>query len=56
MIPLFGESEADDKRDLLEERLISMALQLLRLGTDVHSGLQLLGEGRAFGAALVSRA
>lgn len=35
MIPLFGESEADDKRDLLEGRLISMALQLLRLGTDV---------------------
>lgn len=35
MIPLFGVSEAGGKRDLLEGRLISVALQLLRLGTDV---------------------
>lgn len=35
MIPLFGESEADGKRDVLEGRLISVALQLLRLGVNV---------------------
>ena len=35
MIPLFGESEAGGKRDVLEGRLISVALQLLRLGVDV---------------------
>lgn len=35
MIPLFGESEADGKRDVLEGRLISVALQALRLGTSV---------------------
>ncbi len=35
MIPLFGESEAGGKRDVLEGRLITLALQLLRLGTNV---------------------
>lgn len=35
MIPLFGESEAGGKRDVLEGRLIWVALQTLRLGTDV---------------------
>lgn len=35
MIPLFGESEAGGKRDVLEGRMISVALQLLRLGTSV---------------------
>jgi predicted kinase len=35
MIPLFGESMADGKRDILEGRLISVALQALRLGTNV---------------------
>jgi len=35
MIPLFGESMADGKRDVLEGRLISVALQALRLGTSV---------------------
>ena len=35
MIPLFGESEADGKRDVLEGRLIWVALQALRLGTSV---------------------
>jgi predicted kinase len=35
MIPLFGESTADGKRDVLEGRLISVALQALRLRTSV---------------------
>ncbi len=35
MIPLFGESEAGGKRDVLEGRLISAALQLLRLDVNV---------------------
>ena len=32
MIPLFGESEAGGKRDVLEGRLITVALDALRLG------------------------
>jgi predicted kinase len=35
MIPLFGDSLADGKRFALEGRLISVALQALRLGTSV---------------------
>jgi predicted kinase len=35
MIPLFGEPMADGKRDVLEGRLILVALQALRLGTSV---------------------
>ena len=35
MIPLFGQPEADGKRFVLEGRLISVALQALRLGTSV---------------------
>ncbi|MDQ1065016.1 putative kinase [Streptomyces canus] len=35
MIPLFGDSMAGGKRWVLEGRLISVALQLLRLGTSV---------------------
>ncbi len=35
MIPLFGESNPDGKRDVLEGRLVSVALQALRLGTSV---------------------
>jgi predicted kinase len=35
MIPLFGEPGVDGKRDVLEGRLISVALQALRLGTSV---------------------
>ena len=35
MIPLFGQPEADGKRWVLEGRLISVALQALRLGTNV---------------------
>src|SRR3954453_7478116 len=35
MIPLFGEPNADGKRDVLEGRLLALALQALRLGTNV---------------------
>ena len=35
MIPLFGEPEADGRRDVLEGRLIWIALETLRLGTNV---------------------
>jgi predicted kinase len=35
MIPLFGEPMADGKRDVLEGRLLSLALEALRLGTNV---------------------
>jgi predicted kinase len=35
MIPLFGDSMADGKRFVLEGRLISVGLQVLRLGTSV---------------------
>jgi predicted kinase len=35
MIPLFGDSMADGKRWILEGRLISVALQALRLGISV---------------------
>ena len=35
MIPLFGEPMADGKRFVLEGRLITIALQALRLGTSV---------------------
>ena len=35
MIPLFGEPEAGGKRDVLEGRLITLALQALRLEVDV---------------------
>ncbi len=35
MIPLFGEPEAGGKRDVLEGRLICVALQALGLGTSV---------------------
>jgi predicted kinase len=35
MIPLFGESDANGKRDVLEGRLVWLALEALRLGTSV---------------------
>jgi predicted kinase len=35
MIPLFCEPEADGKRDVLEGLMISLALQLLRMNTNV---------------------
>lgn len=35
MIPLFGDNDADGKRAVLEGRMITIALQLLRIGTSV---------------------
>ncbi|BCY10202.1 ATP-binding protein [Actinoplanes sp. L3-i22] len=35
MIALFGEPDADGRRDVLEARLITVALQVLRAGADV---------------------
>lgn len=35
MIPLFGEAEAAGKRDVLEGRFVSLAIQVLRRGFDV---------------------
>ena len=35
MIPLFGESDADGKRDVLEGRLVWLAIRALRLGVSV---------------------
>lgn len=35
MIPLFGQSEANGKRDVLEARLLRLALEALRLGNTV---------------------
>jgi hypothetical protein len=46
MIPLFGEPEAGGKRDVLEGRLISVALQALRLGTSVVLDFGFWGRGR----------
>ena len=35
MVPLFGESDAGGRRDVLEARLIRLALDMLRLGVSV---------------------
>ncbi|WP_371648364.1 MULTISPECIES: AAA family ATPase [unclassified Streptomyces] len=35
MIPLFGEAEADGKRDVLEGRMLWLALEAVKLGTNV---------------------
>ncbi|MFF4168725.1 AAA family ATPase [Streptomyces sp. NPDC001744] len=35
MIPLFGEAEAEGKRDVLEGRMLWLALEAVRLGTSV---------------------
>ncbi|MEV5969518.1 AAA family ATPase [Streptomyces sp. NPDC051921] len=35
MIPLFGAAEAEGKRDVLEGRMLWLALEAVRLGTDV---------------------
>ena len=44
MIPLFGESDADGKRDVLEGRLIWVALEALRRNQR-GTGLRVLGPG-----------
>jgi predicted kinase len=44
-LPLFGESlRADGKRDILEGRLVTVALRLLRLGTSVVLDFGLWGQ------------
>ena len=43
MIPLFGDNMAGGKRFVLEGRLISVALQALRLGTSVVLDYRALG-------------
>jgi hypothetical protein len=55
MIPLFGDSMADGKRFVLEGRLISVALQALRLGTSVvlDYGLWARDERSAFAPVVV---
>ncbi|MFB7915741.1 AAA family ATPase [Streptomyces sp. NPDC056061] len=35
MLPLFGEAESDGKRDVLEGRMLRLALDAIGLGTDV---------------------
>ncbi|WP_035844293.1 AAA family ATPase [Kitasatospora azatica] len=35
MIPLFGEAESDGKRDVLEGRMLWLALEAVKLGTNV---------------------
>ncbi|MEV6326329.1 ATP-binding protein [Streptomyces sp. NPDC051909] len=35
MLPLFGTAEADGKRDVLEGRMLWLALEAVKLGTDV---------------------
>ncbi|MVA75896.1 AAA family ATPase [Auraticoccus sp. F435] len=64
MIPLFGDPEAGGKRDVLEGRLIALALEVLRLGTDVvldfglwgrdeRSALRALAAGQGSGCEVV---
>jgi predicted kinase len=66
MIPLFGEPDADGKRDVLEGRLIQVALEVLRLGTsavldfgfwsrDERSALRWLASSTAGGRSSTSR-
>ena len=43
MIPLFGESDAGGRRDVLEGRLVSAGLDALRCGTDVVLDFGCLG-------------
>jgi hypothetical protein len=43
MIPLFGEPEAGGKRDVLEGRLVWLALEALRLGSSVILDFGVLG-------------
>jgi hypothetical protein len=55
MIPLFGDSDANGKRDVLEGRMITVALQLLRLETNVVLDFWLLVSGRTVLPALANR-
>src|ERR1700761_2161099 len=56
MIPLFGDSLADGKRFVLEGRLISVALQALRLGIRVVLDFGLWGRDARAALRLLARA
>ena len=56
MIPLFGESDPDGKRDVLEGRLIATALRVLELRVLGGARLRLLEPRRTVRAALCSPA
>jgi predicted kinase len=56
MIPLFGDSIADGKRFVLEGRLISIALQALRLGTSVVLDFGLAGRDERSALRWLARA
>lgn len=56
MIPLFGDSMADGKRFVLEGRLISVALQALRLGTSVVLDFGLWGRDERSALCWLARA
>jgi AAA domain len=56
MIPLFGESMADGNRFVLEGRLISVALQALRLRTSVLLDLGLWGRDERSALRWLARA
>ena len=48
MIPLFADNDAGGKRDVLEGRLVSTALQVLRLGVDVVLDFGLWGRDERY--------
>jgi predicted kinase len=56
MVPLFGDSMADGKRFVLEGRLISVALQALRLGTSVVLDFGLWGRDERSALCWLARA
>jgi predicted kinase len=56
MIPLFGDSMANGKRFVLEGRLISVALQALRLGTSVVLDFGLWGRDERSALRWLARA
>ena len=53
MIPLFGQEQPEGKRNVLEGRLIWLALSALRIGVNVVLDFGVWGRGRAVGAARV---
>jgi predicted kinase len=55
MVPLFGDSMADGKRFVLEGRLISVALQALRLGTSVVLDFGLWGRDERWALRWLAR-
>ena len=55
MIPLFGESDADGKRDVLEGRLLSVALRALAVGTNVVLDFGFWGRDERFAVRALAR-